>query len=251
MMTTTPSLYQRLGVASDATQEEIKQAYRRLARRLHPDVNPDPAAHEEFKLVAAAYDTLGDPAKRQEYDRWANFQRPSVWVNSNSTESPASRFEPTLTPEQAMRSALRYQEVRSRIHKLVEEAEQRNAYERELPPVWFRYLSASSFILSILLTLVGGVIMTIAMTLGGDPLFTVASNKEAFSVIHWVPAFAFAIVAALGIATSRFVLMYRWREKLAASKSFRQRFELHYHLWPQFTFIATLVWGVIIWHLLF
>jgi molecular chaperone DnaJ len=61
--------YQVLGVAHDAGQKEIVKAYRRLARQLHPDANPgDPGAEERFKEVSAAYDVLGDEAKRAEYD---------------------------------------------------------------------------------------------------------------------------------------------------------------------------------------
>lgn len=60
--------YETLGVSRDATQEEIKRAYRRLARQLHPDVNPSEVASEKFKDVTHAYDVLSDPTERQRYD---------------------------------------------------------------------------------------------------------------------------------------------------------------------------------------
>jgi molecular chaperone DnaJ len=66
--------YKILGVDKKASQEEIKKAYRKLARRYHPDRNPDDSRSEErFKEVQAAYDLVGDPEKRKQYDRGGVF----------------------------------------------------------------------------------------------------------------------------------------------------------------------------------
>jgi molecular chaperone DnaJ len=61
-------LYDTLGVSRDADGDTIKKAYRKLARQLHPDVNPDPATQEQFKDVTRAYEVLSDPEKRRMYD---------------------------------------------------------------------------------------------------------------------------------------------------------------------------------------
>jgi molecular chaperone DnaJ len=64
--------YGVLGVRRDADSDEIKKAYRRLARELHPDVNPDPQTQERFKEITQAYEVLSDPGKRQMYDMGAD-----------------------------------------------------------------------------------------------------------------------------------------------------------------------------------
>lgn len=64
--------YADLGVSRDATAEDIKRAYRRAARKLHPDVNPGAEAEEQFKKVSQAYDVLADAEKRRSYDMGAD-----------------------------------------------------------------------------------------------------------------------------------------------------------------------------------
>ncbi|HEY2192498.1 MAG TPA: J domain-containing protein [Actinomycetospora sp.] len=73
--------YEVLGVSRDAGSEEIQQAFRRLARANHPDVNRDPAAEERFKEINEAYQVLSDPEERRKYDRFGeNFRKvPDDW----------------------------------------------------------------------------------------------------------------------------------------------------------------------------
>ena len=62
--------YEILGVARSADKEEIKQAYRRLARKYHPDVNKETGAEERFKEINRAYEVLSEPEVRSRYDRF-------------------------------------------------------------------------------------------------------------------------------------------------------------------------------------
>src|SRR6202158_306333 len=76
--------YSTLGVAKTSTEKEIKQAYRKLARKHHPDVNPgDKAAEEKFKEVSEAYEVLSDPEKRAKYDQFGD-----QWKNVQSAGGP-------------------------------------------------------------------------------------------------------------------------------------------------------------------
>jgi DnaJ-class molecular chaperone len=65
--------YQILGVSRNASEKEIKQAYRRLARKHHPDVNPgDKSAEVKFKEINAAYEVLSNAEKRRKYDQFGD-----------------------------------------------------------------------------------------------------------------------------------------------------------------------------------
>ena len=77
--------YQTLGVKKDASQDDIQKAYRRLAKKLHPDLNPgNEPAEERFKEVSQAYDLLGDPGKRARFDRGE--------IDASGAERPRQRY---------------------------------------------------------------------------------------------------------------------------------------------------------------
>ena len=86
--------YSTLGVAKTATEKEIKQAYRKLARKHHPDVNPkDKSAEAKFKEINEAYEVLGDPEKRKKYDELgANWR---MYEQAGAARDPAAGgFDP-------------------------------------------------------------------------------------------------------------------------------------------------------------
>jgi curved DNA-binding protein len=83
--------YEILGVSRTATQDEIQQAYRKLARAHHPDINKNPAAEDRFKDISEAYDVLSDPDTRRRYDAFGpDFRRvpegvdPDTWNRARS-----------------------------------------------------------------------------------------------------------------------------------------------------------------------
>jgi len=85
--------YEILGVDRNASEAEIKRAYRRLARKYHPDVNKSPEAEEHFKEINEAYEVLSDPEKRATYDRFGHAGPPGLGFEGFGFRDPFEIFE--------------------------------------------------------------------------------------------------------------------------------------------------------------
>src|SRR5215469_3805182 len=98
MATQTP--YEVLGVKTDASADEIRKSYRKLAKQFHPDLNPGkPEAEERFKAVSAAYDLLSDSEKRARYDRGeidesGAERRPRSYYRSYAEGAAGHKYQP-------------------------------------------------------------------------------------------------------------------------------------------------------------
>ena len=84
--------YAVLGVDEDASQEDLKKAYRKLARQYHPDRNKEPAAEARFKEINEAYEVLKDPDKRAKYDRYG-----AAWESVQEGGAPPPEYEDFFT----------------------------------------------------------------------------------------------------------------------------------------------------------
>jgi len=83
--------YATLGVTQDATGEDIKRAFRRLARQYHPDLNPDnKAAEERFKALGEAYEVLSDPVRRAQYDEFSHFWKQKGFQAKGRRRTPSA-----------------------------------------------------------------------------------------------------------------------------------------------------------------
>ncbi|WP_238373697.1 J domain-containing protein, partial [Kingella kingae] len=92
--------YDNLHLAPDASEAEIRQAYRRLSKQYHPDLNTAPDAHRIMQLINQAYEVLSDPKKRTEHDLWIAQQRMARVADAMANNRPATP-DVVLTPTEA------------------------------------------------------------------------------------------------------------------------------------------------------
>ena len=131
--------YVELGVPKAATPSEIRQAFKALARRYHPDRNPDDiSTQERFQRITEAYEVLSDPEKRQQYDRLGPlYQLDKAPPTADETVASPSEFVPSVpptdvpsphqTPEQTTTAKSHFEEIFHTPSAIVMTQEQQNA----------------------------------------------------------------------------------------------------------------------------
>src|SRR5205085_10998406 len=95
-MSSAQDLYSILGVPASATLDDIRLAYRAMAKRLHPDANANPGAANQFKTIATAYEVLGDISSRSRYDMQRQQQTNSDRAYYTLRITPSKRVVPIL-----------------------------------------------------------------------------------------------------------------------------------------------------------
>ena len=100
--------YKALGVDKNATQEDIKKAYRKLARQYHPDLNPnDKEAHKKFQQLNEANEVLSDPEKRKKYDQYGkDWQHADHFEQARQSQQRGTRKENFFTRKKTTRELL-------------------------------------------------------------------------------------------------------------------------------------------------
>lgn len=102
MSATTSDPYAVLGIPRDATDQQVQRAYRRLAKRYHPDLHPDTQTSQQMRRVNQAWETLSNPGIRAQYDAESVLQRAATFGHWSA---PARRSRPTSPPPQAWNTA--------------------------------------------------------------------------------------------------------------------------------------------------
>ncbi len=94
------SLYDTLGISPNASADEIKKAYRKLARKYHPDICKEPECEEKFKEINAAYEILSDPQKRKQYDQYGD----AMFGGQNFHDFAQQNFQGGMDLDEILRS---------------------------------------------------------------------------------------------------------------------------------------------------